>query len=205
MPLQDHWNSLYQKAQTDRLGWYESLPQPSLDLIEACGLPKDARIFHAGAGASTLVDALLEAGYSGQIACDISAEALQKVQDRLGAEAGKVAWIVDDLTQPAQLKDLAPVHLWHDRAVLHFFTEEKDQQTYFDLLRQLLQPGGYAILATYNLRGVERCAGLPVKRYDASLLTEKLGPGFQLRQAFDFTYHMPSGEERPYVYTVFQR
>ena len=206
MPLHDHWNTLYQKAQVDRLGWYESMPQPSLDLIEACRLPKDARIFHAGAGASTLVDALLEAGYTGQIACDISGDALQKMQERLGPKAEKVGWVVDDLTQPSLLNELAPVDLWHDRAVLHFFTEEKDRQTYFGLLRQLLKPGGYAIIATYHLQGgAERCAGLPVYRYDAPLLVEKMGPGFQLLQAFDFIYHMPSGEGRPYVYTVFQR
>ncbi|MBK7409826.1 MAG: hypothetical protein IPJ40_18335 [Saprospirales bacterium] len=37
------------------------------------------------------------------------------------------------------------------------------------------------------------------------MLAEQLGPDFQLVQAIDYTYYMPSGDERPYVYTVFQR
>jgi SAM-dependent methyltransferase len=201
-----HWDNVYQNAPVERLGWYEETPQPSLRLIQACGLPKDARQFHAGAGASTLVDALLADGYSNFVATDISEVALQKLEERLGtAAAGNVQWIADDLTQPAKLQNIAPVDLWHDRAVLHFFTEEVEQQAYFDLVRKLVKPGGFAIIAAFNLDGAKSCSGLPVKNYNAAMLAEKLGPGFELLQSFDYPYVMPSGGERPYVYAMFRR
>ena len=200
-----HWDAIYQRSAPASLGWYESDPQPSLDLIRACKLPKGARIFHAGAGASTLIDALLEEGYTAQIACDLSAEALEKAQERLGPQAEQITWIVDDLTAPTLLRDSAPVDLWHDRAVLHFFTNEKDQDTYFDLLRKMVKPGGFVIIAAYNLSGADQCAGLPVKRYNIHMLTSLLGPDFQLVETLDHLYYMPSGAERPYVYGVFER
>jgi hypothetical protein len=39
--------------------------------------------------------------------------------------------------------------LWHDRAVFHFLTNEKDQQTYIQKLKQYLKPNGYFLLSTF--------------------------------------------------------
>ncbi|MBK7409825.1 MAG: class I SAM-dependent methyltransferase [Saprospirales bacterium] len=135
-----HWNAIYQKSQPEKLGWYEAAPQPSLGLINACNLPKDARMLHVGVGASTLLDALLEEDYSELIACDISEEALLKAQDRLGAEARKMTWIVDDLTDPNLLAGLAPVDLWHDRAVLHFLPKKKTSKRTLTCSGNCLKP-----------------------------------------------------------------
>jgi SAM-dependent methyltransferase len=201
-----HWNTIYQQALMQQLGWHEDDPQPSLRLIQACGLPKDARQLHAGAGASTLIDALIDDGYSNLAATDISEVALQKLKERLGpAAAGKVQWVVDDLTRPEDLPALGPVDLWNDRAVLHFFTKEEEQQAYFDLVRKLVKPEGHVVIAVFNLAGAKMCSGLPVKNYDAAMLAEKLGPEFELLEAFDHLYVMPSGGERPYVYALFKR
>ena len=201
-----HWNEAYRNKDTEQLGWYEEKPLPSLELVERCGLAKDARILNVGAGASTLIDELLERGYENLIATDISEMGLQTLKDRLGREKSKrVEWIVDDLAEPRRLDKVDPVDLWHDRAVLHFLVEEEDQMTYFDLLRGLVRPGGYVIIAAFNLEGASMCSGLSVKNYNAEMLADQLGPEFEMLEAFDYLYVQPSGGKRPYVYGLFKR
>ena len=204
--MKDHWERVYQKNAVDRLGWYESSPEPSLQLIELCDLPKNAAILNVGAGATTLVDELIETGYQNIIANDISSKALEELQLRLGTERSKlVRWVIDDLTDPAEFKSLEQIDLWHDRAVLHFFNEPDEQDAYFNLLRKLVKVEGHVIIAAFNLQGAPKCSGLPVYKYDAKMLQEKLGKKFQLKEAFDYTYTQPSGDTREYVYTMFQR
>jgi len=206
MKKKDHWEQVYEKQAVNKLGWFEENPDPSLELIETCRLGRDASMLHVGAGATTLVDVLLKKGYEKIVANDISASALEKLKARLGSEqAGKVHWMVDDLTKPDHLNSLEPVDLWHDRAVLHFFNDPAEQLNYFNLLRKLVIIDGYVIIAAFNLDGAEKCSGLPVFRYDQTMLQEQLGEGFSLIKAFDYTYLMPSGNTREYIYTLFQR
>lgn len=204
--MKEHWERVYEKKPVEEMGWYESSPEPSLNLIEHCKLEKNAAILNVGAGATTLVDQLLELGYNHIIANDISKAALEELQLRLGPEISEqVHWIVDDLTDPGELYELGQIDLWHDRAVLHFFHERSSQDVYFALLQKLVRPGGYVIIATFNLNGAPTCSGLPVFRYDARMLQEKLGDDFKLLEAFDHTYTQPSGDTRAYVYTLFRR
>ena len=204
--MKDHWESVYHNSPVDKLGWYESRSEPSLKLIELCKLSKDATILYVGAGATTLVDELFELGYQNIIANDISSKALEELQLRLGSEQRSlVRWLVDDLTDPDELQSLEKIDLWHDRAGLHFFQDNVSQDAYFNLLRKLVSPGGHVIIAAFNLKGAPKCSGLPVFRYNAPMLQEKLGEEFQLKEAFDYTYTQPSGDSREYVYTLFQR
>jgi len=204
--MKDHWESVYHNAPVDRLGWYESRSDPSLKLIELCKLSKNAALLNVGAGATTLVDELIELGYRNIIANDISSKALEALKLRLGSEhSSQVRWIVDDLTSPEDLLGLELIDLWHDRALLHFFQDAVSQDAYFNLLRTLVKQKGYVIIAAFNLKGAPKCSGLPVFRYNAPMLQEKLGEEFQLKEAFDYTYTQPSGDTREYVYTLFQR
>ncbi|MDP3352398.1 MAG: class I SAM-dependent methyltransferase [Flavobacteriaceae bacterium] len=201
-----HWEKVYNKTEFDKLGWYEKEAAPSLDLIQLCNLPKDAKILNVGAGATTFVDDLLKLGYTNLLANDISAPALEVLKNRLNDEhQNNVKFIVDDLTNPTkELLKINNIDVWHDRAVLHFFTDENDQNTYFDLLRKGLKPRGFVIIAVFNLEGALKCSGLDVFRYDADMLQNKLGNNFKLLKTFNYTYTMPSGDERSYVYTLFQ-
>lgn len=205
MDLKLHWNKTYERAEIDKLGWYEENPEPSLRLIEHCNFDKKALILNVGTGASRLVDELLDEGYEHIIANDISASALDKLKLRLGERENKIHWVVDDLIQPTQLCNLEQVDLWHDRAVLHFFSDKKEQDAYFDLLRKLVKKNGFVIIATFNLESATKCSGLPVFRYDKKMLKEKLGGDFELIEAFDYSYTMPKGETRKYIYTLFKR
>lgn len=204
--MNEHWDKVYHDKDVERLGWYEALPKPSLDLIRKCKLDSKANILNVGAGASTLVDELLSAGYQNLVVNDISAEAISALQSRLGSEKSKkINWIIDDLTNPSALHSIGQVDLWFDRAVLHFFTAKDDRDNYFHLLKDLVKVDGYVIIAVFNLNGAEQCSGLPIFRYNDSMIQENLGTAFSLLHSFDNTYTMPSGNEREYIYTLFRR
>ena len=204
--LKDHWNKKYTSTPITQLGWYESRPIPSLQLIENCEVPKDSIVVDIGSGMSTLIASLLELGYQNLYAVDISDVALEKAKDLLSQEqAARVHWVVDDITDPSPVLQVQNVKVWHDRAVFHFLTEERHRQTYHSVLQKTVMPGGFVIMAAFALRGADMCSGLPVQRHSAESLSEFLGDSFKLLESLDFTYQMPSGDLRPYVYTRFQR
>ena len=204
--FEKHWNNAYQKAPINSLGWYEEDPVPSMNLITECNLPNDALIFNAGVGAATLIELLLNKGYTNIIVNDIAVAALTELKNNLTEHKNtEVKFIVDDLTNPSELLKLKIVDLWHDRAVLHFFTTEEQQKAYFDLIRKVIKPKGYVILAEFNLDGAKKCSGLDVFNYNEDMLQERLGKGFKLLKSFNYTYTQPSGGLREFVYTLFQR
>lgn len=200
-----HWNKAYEARPTEELGWYEEHAGPSFELLEKTGLPKNARILNVGAGSSTMVDELINAGYTDIIVNDFSSAALVHLKNRLGDGARRVTFIEDDLTNPSLLSDIEPVDLWHDRAVLHFFKKESEKETYFDLLKKIVKPGGFVILAEFSLTGAEKCCGLELCRWNEEMLSERLGEDFQLIESFDYTFINPRGEDRPYIYTLYRR
>ena len=202
---QQHWNAAYNKNTTDKLGWYEEHSTQTIQLIEKTNLPKNASILNVGVGSSTLIDDLLDKGYTNLIANDLSEKALDDVKIRLKEKAKGVTFIVDDLTNSTKLTSLEEVALWNDRAVLHFFLKEEEQKAYFDLLKDKVAKDGFVIIAVFSKDGAEKCCGLPLQRYDVEMLTEKLGSDFELQESFDHVFVNPYGGERPYVYTLFKR
>lgn len=204
--FEKHWNNAYLKTPTTNLGWYEENPKQSVDLINECNLPDNALIFNAGAGATTLINKLLENGYNNIIVNDIAAAALTDLKNNLNDfKQAKVQFIVDDLTNPTALLNLKNVDLWHDRAVLHFFTEGVQQQNYFNLVKKVVKIGGFVILAEFNLDGAKKCCGLDVVNYNVEMLQNGLGNDFELLKSFNYTYTQPSGNTREYVYSLFKR
>jgi EEF1A lysine methyltransferase 2 len=206
MGSSDHWNHIYSSEPVSSLGWYEETPGPSIDLLEKCQLGVNDPILDVGAGASTFIDSLVQKGFQNLYALDISEVALSKLRSRVGeVKARRVKWIVEDITMPSELANLRNVALWHDRALLHFLTEEANRQIYKRIILNTVRPGGYAIIAAFSPQGAKRCSELDVRNYDQNDLAEFLGTGFVLKEWFDYLYTMPSGNLRPYVYTLFQR
>jgi SAM-dependent methyltransferase len=204
MDLQKHWDRAYEGKDLPKLGWFESHPQKSLELIAKCKLAMDDKIIDVGSGASTLMDALLDTGYNNITAVDISAVALQSARKRLGPlKAKKISWLVDDLVHPVHLSKLKNVALWHDRAVLHFLLDEKHRQVYKETLLKILKLGGHVIIAAFAIGGAKKCSGLDLCNYDRDSLAAFLGAEFKLAHSFSHTYIMPSGDARPYIYTHF--
>ena len=204
--MKEHWNEIYEALDVDELTWYEEIPVPSIKLLSKCDINKYEPVIDMGAGTSTFIDYLIDQGFSNIIAADISEIALNKLKERLGKEKARIVrWIVDDITQPVHIQDLRDIALWHDRAVLHFLLEEHQQDMYLSTLKKVIKKGGYVIIAAFSLKGAKKCSGLDVKNYDHNMLAEFLGEEFSLLEFFDYTYHMPSGKPRPYIYTLFQR
>jgi len=102
---------------------------------------------------------------------------------------------------------LPPAHfgLWHDRAVFHFLVDPQVRARYVAQAARALQPGGYAIIATFALDGPERCSGLPVWRYDAAALARTFEPLFEpIGDARD-EHTTPSGSIQPFTCVVLRR
>lgn len=202
----EHWDKVYQTKEDEQLGWFEKDPGPTLKLIDKCNLKPDATILNVGVGTTTLIDALLDKGFTNIIVNDLSKAALQKLEARILKKYNyQLNCIADDLTNPENLIKLKNVDLWIDRAVLHFFLTKEGQDNYFKTIKSVVSKGGYVLIAVFSLEGAEKCSGLPLQRYNSEMLQEKLGPDFKLIEAFNHIYINPSGGERPYIYTLFQR
>lgn len=202
----EHWDEIYTYLDADELTWYEENPDASLSLLSKCNIDKNGYVLDIGAGESTFIDHLVDRGFKNIVAIDISEIALNKLKDRLGKEkASLVKWIVDDITQPVQTPDLSDIDVWHDRAVLHFLLDEKQQNAYLSTLKKVVKKDGYVIIATFSLDGAKKCSGLDIKNYDHNMLAKFLGDDFTLLEFFNYTHYMPSGEPRPYIYTLFKK
>jgi SAM-dependent methyltransferase len=166
-----HWNDRYESIGADRVSWFEDRPAVSLELLAALGVGPQHAVIDVGGGAASLVDHLLAAGHSDVTVLDVSAVALGEARTRLGDPAG-VTWIEADLLgwRPGRRWDV-----WHDRAVLHFLTDDSDRATYLDLLRRALVPGGGFVIGTFAEDGPTQCSGLPVRRHSTEDLLDLLG------------------------------
>lgn len=205
-PSKEHWDKVYKSADATKLGWYQSLATPSLELIERSAIKLNEQILDVGSGGSVLIDNLLSKGFSSIIANDISEEALMVSQKRLGGvQSAKVRWMVDDILNASSLRNFTNVALWHDRAVFHFFTKEEERNQYVRLLNRSVKQGGFVIIAAFNLESAEKCSGLQVERYNVDILSSLLGESYQLTHWFNYKYTMPSGDRRPYVYSLFRK
>ena len=202
----EHWDTVYASTPVQRLGWYEPEPILSLEMIENCAIDIGDPILDVGAGSTTLIDSLIQRNYKNITALDISAAALKELRNRLDErKATQVNWLVADITQPAETQMLHDSAIWHDRAMLHFLTDEAARQAYLTVLKKVLRPGGFAIIAVFSKEGATQCSGLDVQRYDENDLGTFLGSTFELKESRDYDYLMPSGGVRSYLYVRFRR
>lgn len=196
-----HWDKVYSTKSPEQVSWRQARPDVSLELIGSVDLRRGAAVVDVGAGASTLVDHLLEQGFAPTVV-DISHAALEHSRSRLGARADEVRWVVADVTK---CKPQAQFDLWHDRAVLHFLIERDDQQAYAACLRAALRSGGHAIIAGFAPGGPQKCSGLPVVQHDAMSLTALLGQNFEQIHTRSETHFTPSGAEQAFRYHLFRK
>jgi hypothetical protein len=70
--LQEHWERVYSTKRTDEVSGFRAHLETSLELIRRSGAAPNSPIVDAGGGASTLVDDLLDAGYSDLTIVDVS-------------------------------------------------------------------------------------------------------------------------------------
>lgn len=202
---QEHWGGVYGARSEDELTWFEATPALSLELVRAHLHPGEPFI-DVGAGASRLVDVLLEEGFGPLTVLDLSGAGLAVSRQRLGALGEDIAWIEADITtwEPDRTYSV-----WHDRAVFHFLTAADDRAGYARALSDALRPGGIATIATFADDGPEMCSGLPVVRYAPEALAQeldKLLPGqFHMVEAKRHLHITPKGNRQSLQYSVFRR
>jgi len=197
-----HWETVFQTKDTTKVSWYQPVPLTSLRLIEKLNLPKSAKIIEIGSGDSFLADHLLEKGYTEISMLDISEKALNAVKSRLTEKTKMLTFLAADVTDFSTSKSF---DLWHDRAVFHFLTDEKDIQKYVKNVSEKLVSGGYLILGTFSINGPDMCSGLKVRQYSEKELTAIFKGSFIKIDSFYEDHQTPSGSLQNFVFCVFQR
>ncbi|WP_064712696.1 class I SAM-dependent methyltransferase [Rhizobium bangladeshense] len=199
---QEHWDEVYRTKAADSVSWYQPTPEPSLRALGELHLPVTAALIDVGGGASSLVDRLVERGWSDLAVLDIAAPALDVAKARLPGDATRIAWLVTDVTKwrPERRYDV-----WHDRAVFHFLTEPEQRLAYRRALETGTAPGSAVIIATFATDGPERCSGLPVQRYDAAALAAEFGSAFSLEREWREEHMTPGGGRQSFQWCVFRR
>ena len=202
MDRQEFWERVYSTRGEAEVSWFQESPAISMELLAGAGIGKSEAVIDIGGGASRLVDGLVSAGFEDVTILDLSQSALDHARARLGAAAAGVSWIVADVVswKPPRRFDV-----WHDRAAFHFLTSGDDQNAYLAGLAEGLRPGGHAIIGTFAPDGPERCSGLPVIRYDARGLAERLGDGFELMAERRHDHVTPWNAVQKFQFCTFRR
>jgi len=193
-----HWDDVYGKKAPDQVSWYRPHLERSLRFIEEARIPKHAAIIDVGGGASTLVDDLLERGYSNLTVLDISSKAIISAKKRLGPRAASVIWIEADITYV----NLPKHHydFWHDRAVFHFLLDVGARRRYVAAAHHTVRPGGHIVVATFGPSGPEQCSGLEVMRYRPEEIHAEFGDTFRKVSSASEVHKTPWGKEQEFVY-----
>jgi SAM-dependent methyltransferase len=196
----DHWQQVWTTKRADEVSWHQPAAGACADVVRRLSDPGD-RVAVIGAGVSALAVELARTGDRRVVAVDISAAALDALRATLGPDAGAVEYVVADVRA---LRLAEPVDVWHDRATLHFLTDESDQAAYAARARAAVRAGGHLVSAQFAPGGPEQCSGLPVARHDAASLARLL-TGFRLVESFETDHTTPWGATQRFLHTVLRR
>jgi trans-aconitate methyltransferase len=195
-----HWEKVYATKQPHEVSWTQEKPTTSLDFIHSFDMPKTAKIIDIGGGDSHLVDFLLDEGFENITVLDISENALNKAQKRLGDKAKNVHWIVSDITK---FKPKMQYDVWHDRATFHFLTEKNQIQYYKNLTQRAVK--SFLTIGTFSENGPEKCSGLTIKKYDATALSTELSTHFDKIRCINEDHTTPFGTQQNFTFCSFRK
>lgn len=199
--IRTHWDTIYTTKDHDKVGWHQAQSTISLDwILHIAG--KDDAIIDVGSGVSVLADNLLEQGYQNLSLLEISPSAVQTTTERLMDYSNYVHFYNENILE---FQTDVRFYLWHDRAVFHFLTDEKQQRTYIDKLKQYLKSGGYFLLATFAPTGPRQCSELNIVKYDVDKITQLLGANFELLKTISETHPHPNGTTQDFNYFLLQK
>jgi 2-polyprenyl-3-methyl-5-hydroxy-6-metoxy-1,4-benzoquinol methylase len=202
MELKEHWEKVYKTRQFSEVSWYQATPKVSLDFVRELRIAKDAAIIDVGGGDSFFVNHLLSLGYINITVLDISEAAIERTKLRLGSMAGKVNWIVSDITEFIPDKKF---DFWHDRATFHFLTSEEQISKYLTVANNALTTSGKIVLGTFSETGPSTCSGLPVKQYSENSLNQMLGKWFQRLKCIHTDHITPFNTIQNFLFCSFKK
>ena len=202
MNRKQHWENVYQTKSDQDVGWFQENPVTSLKLINKYTSAKDARLIDIGGGNSFLTKILFNKGYTNLAVLDISKKALERSRSRFIENADGIRWIESNILSYFSEK---PYQLWHDRAVFHFLTDEKDIKKYAEIAAGSIIRNGHLILGTFSLTGPNSCSGLPVTQYSEEMFCGVFDDHFDIEECIDDVHTTPSGNPQNFIWVVFKR
>lgn len=195
------WEGVHGSKDVDGVSWWQSVPGLSLGLVDETGLGVDRPVIDVGAGWSTLVDHLVERGFTDLTAIDLSLTALNTVRERIGETN---ASLVLDVADVLDFRPPRRYALWHDRAVFHFLTEPDERDDYRASLKHCLEPGGFVVVATFGPDGPTTCSGLPIVRYTHEELAAEF-PDYRLLSTSGEDHVTPWGTRQQFTAILLQQ
>lgn len=193
-----HWEQVYQDKDHRQASWYQAYPTISLDLILKHSNQQNS-IIDVGCGASVLVDCLLQNNYQNITLLDISIKSLDIVKNRINNN--KVEFINSDILL---FNTDRKFEIWHDRAVLHFLTEDLDVKKYAQTANNIIKVGGCLVISVFAPNDAKKCSNLDVRPYNKKQI-QKLFVGWNLLGDFCEVHKTPSNSEQKFNYFVLQK
>jgi ubiquinone/menaquinone biosynthesis C-methylase UbiE len=197
-----HWETIYTTKKFEEVSWYQPKPEFSLSLLDEYQAKSTDAIIDIGGGDSFLVDFLLDRSFEDISVLDISENALQRAQNRLGTKANQVKWIVSDVTEfnPHDTYDF-----WHDRAVFHFLTQPEDIKAYATNAAKGIKSGGILIVGTFSENGPLKCSGIEIKQYNELTMKAVFENDFEPIVCKEHLHTTPSQSQQHFIFCVFRR
>lgn len=196
----NHWENVYETKNPDEVSWTQKIPQTSLDLIEEAAKGKSSKIIDIGGGDSNLTDFLLEKGFENISVLDISAKALEKAKERLGAQAENVEWITTNIIE---FEPQTTYDIWHDRAAFHFLTTHEEITKYVEIVKNAVSDT--LIIGTFSVSGPQKCSGLPIVQYDEDRLKAIFSKSFELVKSFTEDHITPFNTVQNFIFCQFKK
>ena len=121
---------------------------------------------------------------------------------RLGSKSNDIKWLVGDITNQ---NDLGKYDIWHDRAVFHFLTDEKDRSKYIKIASNTIPIGGHIVIGTFALDGPEKCSDLPICRYDENSLSKIFEPSFKMLSHYKNNHVTPWHSIQSFIFVILRK
>lgn len=202
MERKQHWENVFSTKQETEVSWYQTKPATSLDFIQKLNITKDAKIIDIGGGDSYLIDELLEQGFTNLYLLDISAKAIERIKNRLGAKASKVTFIVSDILD---FKPDTTFDFWHDRASFHFLTAENQISKYASITALAVADDGKLVIGTFSENGPKKCSGLDITQYNEAALKSVFEKDFDLIESFTEDHKTPFNTIQNFIFCSFKK
>ena len=198
----EHWEKIFISNKENEVSWFQEYPKTSVEFFDLFKLPLDANLIDIGGGDSHLVDVFIENRYKNIYVLDISVNAINKTQKRLGANADKVHWIVSDILD---FKPSVKFDFWHDRAAFHFLTSEENINKYVAIAEESINKDGYLILGTFSESGPDKCSGLEIRQYNAAGLSARFEKSFERIKCIEVQHATPFNTIQNFLFCSFKR
>lgn len=197
-----HWEAVFETKSEKEVSWYQEKPVSSIQMIQSCKLPIDAKIIDIGGGDSYLIDSLIDLGYTNLYLLDISEKAIERAKQRLGEKAKFVTFIVSDVLDFQKVNEF---DVWHDRASFHFLIQDSEIEKYKTNTVNALKNNGCFIIGAFSEEGPEKCSGLPITQYSIEKMESLFEHDFQLENCFTEDHKTPFNTIQNFIFCLYKK